>query len=59
MGQAALQITLVLLLAYLVWELARLAIDRQLRAENPGVQAMGDDAGRARRGSPPCCRRCA
>ena len=45
MGQAALQITLVLLLAYLVWELARLAIDRKLRAENPGVQAMGDDAG--------------
>ncbi|MFL5336798.1 MAG: mechanosensitive ion channel family protein, partial [Geminicoccaceae bacterium] len=45
MGQAALQITLVLLLAYLVWELARLAIDRRLRAENPGLQAMGDDAG--------------
>ena len=45
MGQAALQITLVLLLAYLVWELARLAIDRKLHAENPGMQAMGDDAG--------------
>jgi moderate conductance mechanosensitive channel len=45
MGQAALQITLVLLLAYLVWELAKLAIDRRLRAENPGLQAMGDDAG--------------
>lgn len=46
MGQAALQITLVLLLAYMVWELARLAIDRKLRAENPGVQAIGDDAGK-------------
>ena len=45
MGQAALQITLVLLLAYLVWELARLAIDRRLHAEYPGMQAMGDDAG--------------
>jgi len=45
MGQAALQITIVLLLAYMVWELARLSIDRKLRAENPGAQAMGDDAG--------------